>query len=163
MHTTFSSNGKLYTAANDAEARSMGPGIGHKKTGQGESYASKFGGYLSGITDYMFNNAYNAADQRITEDELAQTAEVNRAQAGALNRGALASSRRRPGGTTFRRKGSATTANQLVSGLGVANVQALANQRRALARKNAGQIGAIGTGNMISIGSGGMGGGPTMS
>lgn len=76
-----------------------------------------------------------AAQQRAlapaNAQETADIAAANTQQSGVLNNAALAGSRRRAGGTTFRRRGSAVSANELVSGLGTANAKAIATQRRA--------------------------------
>ncbi len=155
---SISINGKVITGTNDAEMRGRAQAAQAKGGQQGESFHSQYGGYLGGLSDQLFNASYGAADQRITEDEQNEIASANQKQAGTLNSAALASSRRKAGGTTFRRRGSATTANQLVSGLGVKNIKARADQRRYQARINAGNITVGGIGPSITTGlSGGVG------
>ncbi len=73
--------------------------------------------------------------QRLTavgEQEIADIAAANSRSSGVLNQAAMATARRKAGGTTFRRRGSGVSANQLVSGLGTANAKALAAKRRDL-------------------------------
>ena len=69
----------------------------------------------------------------IDREEQDNIAAGNSQSNSRLNSAALASARRKAGGATFRRKGSAVTPNSLVSGLGTANAKALANARRATA------------------------------
>ena len=70
----------------------------------------------------------------IARQEMDEVADANAASAGRVNMAAMASARRRAGGTTFRRRGSGVSANQLVSGLGAANASARAAKRRELAK-----------------------------
>lgn len=88
---------------------------------------------------------YNAQQAELTRrtgeidrGEADDIAGSNAASAGRLNTAALAQERRRAGGTTFRRRGSGVSANQLVSGLGTANAKALAQKRRDIAAKEVG-------------------------
>ena len=71
----------------------------------------------------------------IDQNEISSVAQANQAASERLNTAAMASERRRAGGTTFRRRGSGVSANQLVSGLGAANAKALADARRKAAAK----------------------------
>ena len=71
----------------------------------------------------------------IDQNEISSVAEANQAAASRVNMAAMATARRRAGGTTFRRRGSGVSANQLVSGLGAANAKALADARRKAAAK----------------------------
>jgi hypothetical protein len=83
--------------------------------------------------------------QRLTavnEQEVADVAANNQRTSGTLNTAALASARRRAGGTTFRRRGSGVSANQLVSGLGTANAKALADKRRQVINQDVDQASA---------------------
>lgn len=118
-------------------------------------------GYNWGIKDYLVNKNFNEANQQITADETQQIADANAAQANTLNTAALASTRRQAGGTSFRRRGSASTPNALVSNLGTANAKALAEQRRQQAMQQAqykttraGGLGVVGLGAPITLGLG---------
>lgn len=93
---------------------------------------------LQGLYNYAVEGARNAALAPIDQQEISDIAAANERQSAVLNTGALAQTRRRAGGTTFRRRGTGVSANQLVSGLGVANAKALAAKRRELALKNVG-------------------------
>ena len=73
----------------------------------------------------------------IARQEMDEVADANAASAGRVNMAAMASARRRAGGTTFRRRGSGVSANQLV--LGAANASARAAKRREMARPEVGQ------------------------
>lgn len=73
---------------------------------------------------------------RIAQREIEDTAAANTATSARVNAGALAQARRRAGGTTYRRRGSGVSANQLVSGLGARNAGALAEQRRRQAAQS---------------------------
>ena len=75
----------------------------------------------------------------IARQEMDEVADANAASAGRVNMAAMASARRRAGGTTFRRRGSGVSANQLVSGLGAANASARAAKRREMARSEVSQ------------------------
>ena len=76
--------------------------------------------------------AIDQGQAQINADEITAVAAENTAANSRLNTGALAQSRRRAGGTTFRRRGSAVSANELVGGLGATNAKALAQKRRDL-------------------------------
>ena len=69
----------------------------------------------------------------IDQNQISSVAQANQAASGRLNTAAMATARRRAGGTTFRRRGSGVSANQLGSGLGAANAKALADARRKAA------------------------------
>lgn len=58
---------------------------------------------------------------------------ANRSSNQQINAAALGRARRAAGGGTFKRRGSAVSANQLVNNLGTANAKALAETRRAKA------------------------------
>ena len=97
--------------------------------------------YLQPVTTSFYNPqiAKNMEMARrmgeIDQNEISSVAEANQAAASRVNTAAMASERRRAGGTTFRRRGSGVSANQLVSGLGAANAKALADARRKAAAK----------------------------
>lgn len=74
-------------------------------------------------------------DGDIARREVDEVSAANASTASRVNMAAMAANRRRAGGTTFRRRGSGVSANQLVSGLGAVNASARAAQRRAIARK----------------------------
>jgi len=71
------------------------------------------------------------AYKEVADQEAADVAASNSATNNSINAAALAQTRRRAGGTTFRRRGAGTSANAMVSGLGAANAKALADKRRA--------------------------------
>lgn len=107
---------------------------------------------LPPIVQYNMAANQQRALAPINAQETDDIAAANTQQSGALNTAALAGSRRRAGGTTFRRRGSAVSANELVSGLGTANAKALAQQRRAnaissgAASSGGGALGGVGLG-----------------
>lgn len=73
------------------------------------------------------------AELGVAEQYQADLMGANAAANSRLNMGALASSRRRAGGSTFRRPRSSVTANDLAPNLGAANAKTLAETRRAKA------------------------------
>ena len=75
----------------------------------------------------------------IARQEMDEVAGANAASADRVNMAAMASARRRAGGTTFRRRGSGVSANQLVSGLGAASAAARAAKRREMAKSEVSQ------------------------
>jgi len=75
----------------------------------------------------------------IARQEMDEVAGANAAAASRVNMAAMASARRRAGGTTFRRRGSGVSANQLVSGLGAASAAARAAKRREMAKSEVSQ------------------------
>ena len=75
----------------------------------------------------------------IARQEMDEVAGANADSASRVNMAAMASARRRAGGTTFRRRGSGVSANQLVSGLGAASAAARAAKRRELAKTEVSQ------------------------
>lgn len=75
----------------------------------------------------------------IARQEMDEVAGANAASASRVNMAAMASAQRRAGGTTFRRRGSGVSANQLVSGLGAASAAARAAKRRELAKTEVSQ------------------------
>ena len=97
--------------------------------------------YLQPVTTSFYNPqiAKNMEMARrmgeIDQNEISSVAQANQAASERLNTAAMATARRRAGGTTFRRRGSGVSANQLVSGLGAANAKALADARRKAAAK----------------------------
>ena len=97
--------------------------------------------YLQPVTTSFYNPqiAKNMEMARrmgeIDQNEISSVAQANQAASERLNTAAMASERRRAGGTTFRRRGSGVSANQLVSGLGAANAKALADARRKAVAK----------------------------
>lgn len=73
------------------------------------------------------------AELGVAEQYQSDVMSGNRAANDRLNTGALASSRRKAGGGTFRRPRSSVTANDLAPNLGRANAKSLAETRRAKA------------------------------
>ena len=73
------------------------------------------------------------AELGVAEQYQSDLMSSNAAANNRLNMGALASSRRRAGGSTFRRPRSGVSANDLAPNLGVANAKSLAETRRAKA------------------------------
>jgi hypothetical protein len=94
-----------------------------------------FSGKINAYADQRLNT--QLAEQKrqrlnqVAEAEIDEAAADNSAANTQINTAALARTRRAAGGTTFRRRGSAVSANQLVSGLGAANAKARADKRRA--------------------------------
>ena len=98
--------------------------------------------YLDPANGYIAQQAQTELTRRendITRQEMDEVAGANAASAGRVNMAAMASARRRAGGTTFRRRGSGVSANQLVSGLGAASAAARAAKRRELAKTEVSQ------------------------
>lgn len=89
--------------------------------------------------NFSFNTSNYLAEltrrnAEIGRQEIDEVSAANEAAASRVNMAAMASARRRAGGTTFRRRGSGVSANQLVSGLGAASAAARAAKRRELAK-----------------------------
>ena len=98
--------------------------------------------YLDPANGYVAQQAQTELTRRendIARQEMDEVAGANAASASRVNMAAMASARRRAGGTTFRRRGSGVSANQLVSGLGAANASARAAKRREMARSEVSQ------------------------
>lgn len=96
------------------------------------------------------------AELGVAEQYQADLMSTNAAANNRLNMGALASSRRRAGGSTFRRPRSGVSANDLAPNLGLANAKSLAETRRAkaladVAAKQAQQQ-PTNTGGIVGIG-----------
>lgn len=86
-------------------------------------------------SNYLAQAELTRRNAEIGRQEIDEVSAANEAAASRVNMAAMASSRRRAGGTTFRRRGSGVSANQLVSGLGAANASARAAKRRELAQQ----------------------------
>lgn len=86
-------------------------------------------------SNYLAQAELTRRNAEIGRQEIDEVGAANEAAASRVNMAAMASSRRRAGGTTFRRRGSGVSANQLVSGLGAANASARAAKRRELAQQ----------------------------
>jgi hypothetical protein len=77
--------------------------------------------------------AKTQAEMGVAEQYQSDLMAANMEANNRLNLGALASSRRRAGGNTFRRRRSGVTANDLAPNVGAANARSLAETRRARA------------------------------
>lgn len=89
--------------------------------------------YQDGRTALQNDLEKTQAELGVAEQYQNDVMSANSAANNRLNMGALASSRRRAGGSTFRRPRSGVSANDLAPNLGLANAKSLAETRRAKA------------------------------